>query len=246
MVTWTMNDNEKLKRIIKQNLDVRADRETYHRMRDTALGAHGHARRTPSAIPLIHTRRLIMKISTTRIALAALICVAIGAATVVAVNVGQYYYLGRDQRGHAFISDDGQSVVTMDDEDVQDVRQTQDDLQEMKLLSDQGKREVIRVIEISANGHPEPRLLTYKYQLADGRTREMGEAAPEDGGAYTLTNAQNEEMIQLKEAGPGEDLGTYEEDVQGRTFVFRRQQYLLSDGTKILWSIGKPKNNASH
>ncbi len=188
-----------------------------------------------------------MKISTTRIGIAALVCVAVSAVTVVGVGIGRYYYyMGRDGGGHHFISDDGQSVVTMSDEDVPNVEQAQDDLQEMKKLSHQGRRELIRIIENKANGHLERRLFVYAYQLADGRTREMGEAAPDNSGSYTLTDAQHAEMIQLKKAGPGEDLGTYEEDVQGHTFLFQRQQYLLSDGTKILWSIGEPKNSGSH
>ena len=189
-------------------------------------------------------RRWIMRLSTKRIAMAALICVAIGAASVVGVSIGQYYYMGRDEGGHHFVSDDGQSVVTMSDEDVPDVEQAQGDLQEMKQLSEQGKRDLIRVVENRANGRLERRLFIYTYQLPDGRTREMGEAAPDNAGTYTLPDAQYEEMVRLKKAGPGTDMGTYEEEVLGKIFVFKQQKYVLSDGTEILWSVGEPKDAA--
>jgi hypothetical protein len=186
-------------------------------------------------------RRIIMNSSWIKLAAAAVIVIVAGA--VVGINVGQYFYMGRDDGGHHFISDDGQSVVTMDDAEATDVEQARNHLQEMKLLSDQGKRELVRVIEIRANGHLERKLFSYKYRLSDGRTREMGEAAPANAGQWTLTDAQHEEMGQLKETGPGEDLGTYEEQIMERTFEFKRQRYVLSDGTELIWSIGKPKSD---
>jgi hypothetical protein len=245
MGDFDMKPAEEIERFVK-HLSFRASRAM-----DEDLWANiaraGDGRTEELAPDRRDIRRFIMRISTTRIAIAALICVAIGAGAVVAVNVGQYFYLGRDDGGHRFISDDGQSVVTMDDADVPDVEQARNDLQEMKLLSEQGKREVIRAIEITVNGRSEPRLLVYKYQLADGRTREMGEvapgeAAPEHGHAYILTDAQNKEMIRLKEAGPGEDLGTYEEEIMDRMFEFKQQRYVLSDRTEVIWSVGTPQD----
>jgi hypothetical protein len=190
--------------------------------------------------PLV-LRRIIMNSKWIKLATAAVIVIAAG--VVVGINIGQYFYMGRDDGGHHFISDDGQSVVTMDDTDVTDVEQTRNDLQEMKLLSSQGKRELIRVIEIRANSHLERRMFSYKYRLSDGRIREMGEAAPENAGQWTLTDAQQKEMRQLKEAGSGEDLGTYEDTVMNHKFEFNRQRYVLSDGTEIIWSIGEIKND---
>lgn len=184
-----------------------------------------------------------MRIPTTRVAAVVLICIGIGVVTVIGVTLGQYYYMGQGEDGHhRFISDDGQSVVTMDNNDVPDVEQARNDLQEMKLLSEQGQRELVKVVRTDVNGEFERRIFIYKYSLADGRTREMGEAAPDHAGRWTLTGPQHEEMIQLKKAGPGKDLGTYDEDIQGRTFTFRRQQYVLRDGTEVVWSIGEPGN----
>jgi hypothetical protein len=186
-------------------------------------------------------RRIIMNSTWIKLATAAVIVIAAG--VVVGINIGQYFYMGKDDGGHHFISDDGQSIVTMDDAEVTDVEQARNDLQEMKLLSDQGKRELVRVIEIRANGHLERRLFSYKYRLSDGRTREMGEAATENAGQWTLTDAQHKEMGQLKESGSGENLGTYEDQVMNRKFEFKQQRYVLSDGTEVIWSIGEPKND---
>jgi hypothetical protein len=115
---------------------------------------------------------------------------------------------------------------------------------EMKTLSEQGKRELLEVKETIIDTY---RLKThkYRYQLSDGRTEEMGEPA-DDMPVYTQEQwkefgPQLEEFRRLQKAGPGEDLGTYEETVEGRVFSFKREKYFLSDGTEVIWTIGTPK-----
>ncbi len=238
-----MRPAENIERLVK-HMAFKADPEMDESLWTDITRADATCRPGEPAPEHSEIRRWIMRLSIRRIATAVLICVAIGAASVVAVSIGQYYYLGRDEGGHHFVSDDGQNVVTMSDEDVPDVEQAQSDLQEMKQLSEQGKRELIRVVENRANGQLERRLFIYAYQLSDGRTREMGEAAPDSAGAYALPDAQFDEMIRMKKAGPGADMGTYEEKVLGRIFVFKQQKYVLSDGTEILWSVGEPKGTA--
>ena len=116
---------------------------------------------------------------------------------------------------------------------------------EMKILSEQGKRELLRVKETIIGAY---RLKThrYRYQLSDGRTREMGEAA-DDMPVYSQEqweefSPQLKEFRRLQEAGPGENLGTYDETVEGRVFSFKREKYLLSDGTEVIYSVGTPKD----
>ena len=77
MVTWTMNDNEKLKDIIRDNLDVRADERTYDHMRNTVLDAHEHTGRTASASSLALTRSILMKNPITKLAIAAALVAAV-------------------------------------------------------------------------------------------------------------------------------------------------------------------------
>ena len=110
--------------------------------------------------------------------------------------------------------------------------------EEMKILSEQGKKELLKVEETMTDGTIEMKVHTYKYELSDGRIKEMREGT---GGKYALSESQWEEWQQLKKAGPGEDLGNYEETVEGRVFSFKREKYLLSDGTEVIWSVGTPK-----
>jgi hypothetical protein len=197
-------------------------------------------------------RRFIMKMSTKRIAIAALVCLGVGAVSAVGVNLGKIYYRGKSADGthHIFYdegsqgaSDDG--FITMDANGVTDVEQTRRDLAEMKDLSRQGKKELLRVKETIVGAY---RLKThvYRYQLSDGRTEDMGEPAA-DTPMYSQEqwrefSPQLKEFFRLRDAGPGEDLGTYEETVEGRVFSFKRAKYVLGDGTEVIWSVGTPKD----
>jgi len=116
---------------------------------------------------------------------------------------------------------------------------------EMKILSEQGKRELLRVKETVIGTY---RLKTheYRYQLSDGQIKDMGEPA-DDMPVYGMEQWKEfspklKEFRRLQETGAGEDLGTYEETVEGRVFSFKREKYLLSDGTEAIWSVGTPKD----
>jgi len=60
---------------------------------------------------------------------------------------------------------------------------------------------------------------------------------------FILDKNQRQEWVQLKEACPGEDMGTYEQEVKGHLFVFKRQKFALSDGTELIWSYGTLKDD---
>jgi hypothetical protein len=175
------------------------------------------------------------------------VVLGLGAISVVGVNIGKIYYKGKTDDGthHIFYSEGGEDEgFTLMDADGVTAEQAQTDLEEMRNLSQQGKRELLRVKETRIGAY---RLKThrYRYQLSDGRTREMGEAA-DDMPMYSQEqweefSPQLAESRRLREAGPGEDLGTYEETVEGRVFSFKRERYFLSDGTEVIWSVGTPK-----
>jgi len=188
-------------------------------------------------------RRIIMKNQITKYAAVLAIVIAVGAISVVAVNIGRYYYyMGRNDDGDPiFRSEDFNVTATLDDDEVTDVEQARRYLEEMKILSDQGKKELLKVKILMADGALEMRGHVYRYELSDGRTIDQKEGGSE--GAYALSKALWEEWRQLKKAGPGEDLGTYEETVEGRVFSFKREKYFLSDGTEVIWSVGTPKDN---
>jgi len=116
---------------------------------------------------------------------------------------------------------------------------------EMKTLSEQGKRELLKVEQTIVDGTGRMRVHAYRYQLSDGQIKDMRE-----GAEYTVNDmahrkefsAQLDEFRQLKKAGQGEDLGTYEEIVEDRVFSFKRERYFLSNGTEVIWSVGTPKD----
>jgi len=193
-------------------------------------------------------RRFTMATSTTRrIAVAALILIGAGAITAVGVNIGRVYYWGTSEDGtrHFFRSEGGQGAlgdgfITMDANNVKDVQQTERYREERKRLSEQGKKQLLRVEETSINGAVDMLMHEYKYTLADGRTHEMREGMKWGGGFDDEKRWQ--EWRQLRDAGPGKDLGTSEQTVEGRVFSFKREQYTLKDGTEITWSVGTPKD----
>ena len=176
------------------------------------------------------------------------ILIGVGAISVVGVNIGKIYYWGKTDDGshHIFYSEGGEGAlgngfITTDANGVTDVEQKRRDLEEMKILSQQGKKELLRVEEAMINGTVDMRVHEYKYVLSDGRTNDMREGMKWGGGFDDEKRWQ--EWRRLKEAGPGQDLGTYEETVENRVVSFKRERYVLSDGTEIIWSVGLPKDS---
>jgi hypothetical protein len=82
-------------------------------------------------------------------------------------------------------------------------------------------------------------LQQYSVTLADGTVVTRSEGVPE-GPKHELTAADGDELRQLADANKGETLGTYDEDVRGKPFKFTRVKYVLSDGTEVIQSNGKP------
>jgi len=186
-----------------------------------------------------------LRVRNSKVAAVIAVVLGLGAISAVGVNIGRVYYWGKSADGthHIFYSPGGQEaldLVSMDANGVTDVEQTRRDLEEMKILSQQGKKELLRVEETTINGTVDMRMHEYKYVLSDGRTHDIREGVKWGGGFDDKKRWQ--EWRQLKEAGPGENLGTDEETVENRVFSFKRERYVLSDGTEIIWSVGLPKD----
>ena len=79
----------------------------------------------------------------------------------------------------------------------------------------------------------------YSFTLSDGTVVIRSEAEL-DPSKRELTAAQWGELHRLSAANEGEALETYEEDVTGKPFKFTRVKYVLSDGTEVIQSTGKP------
>jgi hypothetical protein len=58
----------------------------------------------------------------------------------------------------------------------------------------------------------------------------------------SLSPADWVELSQLRQAGKGEDLGTQERQLKGHTFVFQRERYTLRNRTRVIVSVGTPKD----
>jgi len=246
-----MRPEENIEKLIKNlDLDTDTDSEMDRVILGELLEAQEKSKKTKSALAGPNIRRTIMKNPITKYAAVLAIVIGVGAIAVVGVNIGKIYYYGKTDDGHhIFYSEDGEGAlgegfITMDADGVTDVEQTRRDLEEMKILSQQGKKELLRVEETIVDGTCRMRMHEYRYQLSDGRTKDMREGvdlAVDNMAQWEEFKAQLEELRRLKKAGPGEDLGTYEETVEGRVFSFKRERYYLSDGTEIIWSVGTPK-----
>jgi hypothetical protein len=82
-------------------------------------------------------------------------------------------------------------------------------------------------------------LQKYAFTLADGTVVRRSEGRAE-GPKNDLTAADWNELHELATANKGKTLGTYDEDVNGQSFKFTRVKYVLSDGTEVIQSSGKP------
>jgi hypothetical protein len=79
----------------------------------------------------------------------------------------------------------------------------------------------------------------YSFTLSDGTVVIRSEAQL-DASKRDLSVPQLYELARLSAAHKGETLGTYEEDVMGKPFKFTRVKHVLSDGTEVIRSTGKP------
>ena len=82
-------------------------------------------------------------------------------------------------------------------------------------------------------------LQKFSFTLSDGTVVTRSEGQPE-GPMNGMTAAEGDEFRQLAAANKGETLGTYDEDVWGKPFKFTQVKYVLSDGTEVIQSTGKP------
>jgi hypothetical protein len=99
--------------------------------------------------------------------------------------------------------------------------------------------ELVQVIESEVNGRVIDRTLIQKCVLSSGRMEagRRGKQTP-----VTLPAAAWQEIGQLRHAGKMENLGTQERQMKGRLFLFKRERYILHDGTTVTLSVGEPKD----
>jgi hypothetical protein len=116
-----------------------------------------------------------------------------------------------------------------------------------KLLPEQADIEVIlagtdnhlpaRMIEMETSGRSDRPV---QYAVTKGRKNVVGT------GSFSprppsLSQTDWAELSQLRQAGKGEDLGTQEQPWMGHPFVFQCERYILRNGTRVMVSVGVPK-----
>lgn len=207
-------------------------------------------------------RRQIMSVRFKSWKYAAVIALVIGAgalATTVGLKIRKYYFVGRETDGkfntYKFKSEletieheDGSTevrgsmvgITSNDPNFTIDVDQKIKDLEEIDLLRQQDNRELIRVTETEVNGKLQPRTFGFKYVLSDGREETIGESDPDTQDLErSLTEEQQDELLNLRLEQAGQETGIEEKEVRGCVFVFKRQRFVLSDGTEVIVSTGK-------
>jgi hypothetical protein len=256
-----MKSRKAIARAIQKKLSFTFDAPQRDQLLAHALREQNQPWKTEPAVSKPSTRRRIMRIPTARIAVAALI----GAGVVTAAAVGvKYRFVDKDpQRGYLVESEDGHSMMNITERHVSSPAQAVATAEEIARLKQQSQRELVGVVEITVNGQLDSRLFRWKYSLSDGRTITMGERDPDAQGLMTLTGERLTEATRLlreavqTERGSGlfvttdegtfrvpdgeeaEETPTYEQDFQGRTFIFDKYTFTLSDGTEVAWASGR-------
>ena len=209
-------------------------------------------------------RRQTMSVRVKSWKVAAVIAVVIGAgalATTVGQKVLKLYFRGREPDGTYIFSTEPETVdigngrtvtgsrmvgVRVDPNQAIDVEQKKSELEkelaEIDLLRQQNARELVSVIEREVNGELWSRGFMFKYVLSDGRQVVRGDNDP-DLEKKNLTEAQQDELINLMRADEEVDISFMEKQVRGRMFSFECHKFVLSDGTEIIWSRGTPKDD---
>ncbi len=260
-----MRSTEKIKKLIKNlNLHIDTNSEADQRVLGELLQAQEKSQKTEPASASPKIRRQKMSDKSRAWKVAAVVAVVIGAgalATTVGLKVRKLYFQGRESDGTYIFqtkpetveTEDGRTVTTsrtigvmVNPNETIDVDQKIKDLEEIGLLRQQDDRELIRVTEKEVNGKPQPKSFGFKYVLSDGREETIGEGDPDtQDRERSLTEEQREELLSLRlDRGKEEYIGIEEKQVRGRMFVFKRQRFVLSDGTEVIISVGRPSEDS--
>ena len=173
-------------------------------------------------------------------AVIALICTGVVTATVVGVKIHKYYFVSKHpEAGYLLVSEDGLKGRTIPESWADTPEQAVEIAEEIDLLRQQDARELVSVVEKEVNGRLISRYFKFKYILSDGREIKSGDRDPDF--KERLTEAQEEELISLLRADEYERIGFEEKEFRGRMFSFERNRFVLSDGTEVVWSVGRPK-----
>jgi hypothetical protein len=188
-----------------------------------------------------------------QIAVAGVMLVCLGGAVGTFISLRQGTAEGRAGDRELPVRADAQhgqtlSTATADFNGVMELLQTaREPGQQPKLLPEQADVEVVlagtddhlpaRMIEVATSARSDRPV---QYAVTRGRKNAAGT------GSFSprppsLSQADWAELSQLCQAGKGENLGTQEQPWMGRACVFQCERYTLRNGTRVIVSVGVPK-----
>jgi len=169
---------------------------------------------------------------------------------VVGAKIQKWRVTGKDpESGYLLESEDGQSATSIPESWADSPEHAVRVQEELDLQKQQGNRELVAVTEIEVNGQLDYRVLMYEHNLSDGQTVRISDFDPDDTSQWTVINERQEELSQLlrerrRQEEKGQELATTEErQVYGRVFTFKKRRFVLSDGTEVIHSIGRLKDD---
>ncbi len=172
-----------------------------------------------------------------KIAAAAVVCVA---GVVGALLEARYHTDAPGTSGYQLIRAESRSDANTIG--IMNAALTEKDLEGIETAHPQDDLKSISVIEAEVDGRLDSRVLLCKYAVPEEQTQSV--ADPNHADKNTLTNLPTAvwtEISQLRRSGRGEKLGTQVQQLKGRPFVFQRERFTLNNGTKIVLTVGAPK-----
>jgi hypothetical protein len=173
-----------------------------------------------------------------RIAAAAAILMSTGGIAGVCIGM-KYHFADRgpdDARPRL-----GESVA--DANSATDVGQMARDVAEIDPSQKQNTIPLVRVIESEVNGRLDSRTFLIRYASPGWRAQSIREDDHNQVPFAVLPAATRNEVARLKQSGNVKALSAIEKTVKGRPFLFKREQYTLHDGTKVVLSVGEPNDS---
>lgn len=126
-------------------------------------------------------------------------------------------------------------------EDALDQAQIAKDNAQIALLRQQGRKELVSVDDLFVGGQVQ-RVCTYRYVLADGRERIIGEPDPQlRPPVKPISPALIREVSKMRRLKQGTSLGTQDRIVNGKLLTFENNLFTLPDGTIVTQATGTPK-----
>ena len=188
-----------------------------------------------------------------------LLCVA-GAATEVArvamqatrvrfegqARDGSYHFstevLSTNEDGSVSVKEGPNSISTSGGRELRpdEIERQRKDFEEIESLRQQGAGELVGVIDTTVNGRFSHRTFQFRYVLADGRAKEIGEGDPDAARNAPDAQVEEQQVAELRQRGQREVDKILDTEFNGqvqRTLICR---YVLPDGRAVTRGEGDP------